>query len=989
MNRPVAITQTTDGYIWIATASGLARFDGVKFTSWTPPKGQQLPRGAGSLLGARDGSLWIGVPGGLAQFKDGELFNYASEIGGAGVSDVIEDHAGTIWFTRYRVRDGRGPLCRILDRHVQCYGEKDGISVKYGLQLAEDMNGNIWFGSSALCRWAPGSSSVYFEQELKRTAGYGAVTVAVGPSGSIWTGLDETGPKLGVRYYSKGKWASYVIPGFDGRTIRAVEMLVDRNHSLWIGTETKGLYHVRDGVANHYDNTAGHSGNSIGSIYEDREGNLWVVTDRGVDVFRDTPVVTFSGNEGLIGANVRSVLALSNGSVWVGNVEAVDIINADRVSAIATGHGLPGQIVRAMFEDSTGRIWLGIDDTVVTYKSGRFSRIKKSDGSASDQTGVAASFTEDVQGNIWALIDSDPDETGSGRLLRIKDQRLEEEIQMADFSRPHYLAADRNAGIWVGSGDGKLAHYLNRNADTVLSLESGENPVSVYSLSVDSDNAVLVTSSKGLYRLKDGKLNLLDSRSGLSCSLIISAIKDNYGFFWLYARCGLLRISASDWTTWLKFPDSKVSVKTFDALDGAQPSAGSDQPLASKSPDGRLWFASGEFVQMIDPSHIYANVIPPPVHIEELVADHKSYDTLGQLSLPPLRRELEINYTALSFKVPRKVLFRYKLEGHDKGWREAGTRRQAFYNDLRPGNYRFRVIACNNDGGWNEEGATLEFSLAPAWFQTIWFRAFCVCVLLFLLWALYQLRLRHLSRQFNMALEARVGERTRIARELHDTLLQSLHGLMFEFQAARNMFHRRPEEALQALDGAIIGTERAITESQVAIEGLRDAHVAENDLAQLLRATGEELVASQSADHDAPTFGLTVEGERRTLVPVTRDQVYRIAREVLRNAFRHAHARRIEAEILYDEHQFRLRVRDDGKGMDPQVLEKGGRAGHWGLLGVRERAQQMGAKLDLWSEAGAGTEVQLTVAAAIAYEKAPDRSGFRVFRRTRNYDHRS
>ena len=203
------------------------------------------------------------------------------------------------------------------------------------------------------------------------------------------------------------------------------------------------------------------------------------------------------------------------------------------------------------------------------------------------------------------------------------------------------------------------------------------------------------------------------------------------------------------------------------------------------------------------------------------------------------------------------------------------------------------------------------------------------------------------------------------------------------------MFHRRPEEALRALDGAIIGTERAITESQVAIEGLRDAHVAENDLAQLLRTTGEELVGSRSADHDAPTFGLTVEGERRTLVPVTRDEVYRIAREVLRNAFRHAHARRIEVEILFDEHLFRLRVRDDGKGMDPQVLEKGGRAGHWGLPGARERAQQMGAKLDLWSEAGAGTEVQLTVAAAIAYEKTPDRFGFRILRRTRNHDHRS
>jgi ligand-binding sensor domain-containing protein len=686
--------------------------------------------------------LWIGTPGGLAQIKDGELFNYTSEIGGASVNGLIEDHAGTIWFTRSRVRDGKGPLCRIVDRHVQCYGQKDGISVRFGLHLTEDMNGNIWFGSSGLCRWAPGSSSVYFEQELKHTTGDGALVVAAGPSGSIWTGLDGTGPTLGVRHYSKGKWTSYVIPGFDGRTIRAVEMLMDRNHSLWIGTETKGLYHVRDGVADHYDNTAGLSGNFIESIYEDREGNLWVVTDRGVDVFRDTPVVTFSGNEGLTGANVQSVLALSNGSVWVGDVDALDIINSDRVSAIAAGRGLPGQIVNAMFEDSTGRVWLGIDDTVVTYKSGRFSRIEKSDGSASEHTGIAEGFTEDVQGNIWAVVDTDHPVAGSGRLLRIKDHRGEEEIQMADFISPHYLAADRNAGIWVAFKNGRLAHYLNRNAETIVSLGSVEDPVTVYSLFVDSDNAVLVTSSKGLYRLKDGRLNRLDSGSGLPCSYIFSAIKDNYGDFWLYARCGLLRISASDWKAWLEFPDRKVSAKTFDALDGAQPGIGEDQPIASKSPDGRLWFASTEFVQMIDPGRIYANVMPPPVHVEELIADHKSYDTLGQLSLPSLRRELEINYTALSFKVPRKVLFRYKLEGHDKDWQEAGTRRQAFYNDLRPGNYRFRVIACNNDGVWNEEGATLEFSIAPAWFQTTWFRALCICVLLFLVGTLYQLRLR-------------------------------------------------------------------------------------------------------------------------------------------------------------------------------------------------------------------------------------------------------
>jgi signal transduction histidine kinase len=243
-------------------------------------------------------------------------------------------------------------------------------------------------------------------------------------------------------------------------------------------------------------------------------------------------------------------------------------------------------------------------------------------------------------------------------------------------------------------------------------------------------------------------------------------------------------------------------------------------------------------------------------------------------------------------------------------------------------------------------------------------------------------------RIVELRLEERVSERTRIARELHDSLLQSLHGLMFEVQAARNMFQKRPDAALQALDGAIMGTEQAITESQDAIADLRSTAMAEDDLAQLIKLTGEKLTASRSGEHDSPTFGLTVEGQQRALTPVIRDESYRIAREVLRNAFRHAQARRIEAEILYDDDQFRLRVRDDGKGMDAHTLEEGRRAGHWGLPGVRERAQQIGAKLDVWSQAGAGTEVQLAVAASLAYEKTPGRSGFRVFQRTENHEPR-
>jgi len=245
----------------------------------------------------------------------------------------------------------------------------------------------------------------------------------------------------------------------------------------------------------------------------------------------------------------------------------------------------------------------------------------------------------------------------------------------------------------------------------------------------------------------------------------------------------------------------------------------------------------------------------------------------------------------------------------------------------------------------------------------------CIAAALTALYLVYLMRLKQVGRQFRARMDERVNERTRIARELHDTLLQSLHGLMFEYQAARNMFQKRPEEALEALDGAIMGTEQAITESQDAIEGLRSPATAEEDLAQLIKATGEDFSASQGTDHDSPIFRVTVEGQQRALTPFIRDEVYRIAREVLRNAFRHSQAHQIEAEILYDEDQLRLRVRDDGKGMDPQVLEKGRRPGHWGLPGVRERAQQIGAKLDVWSEAGAGTEVQLAVAASVAYQK--------------------
>jgi signal transduction histidine kinase len=388
---------------------------------------------------------------------------------------------------------------------------------------------------------------------------------------------------------------------------------------------------------------------------------------------------------------------------------------------------------------------------------------------------------------------------------------------------------------------------------------------------------------------------------------------------------------------------------------------------------------------VIDPHHLPFNKLPPPVHIEQIIADRKTYDASsaanGRVSLPALIRDLKIDFTALSLVAPEKVRFRYKLEGRDGDWQDAGNRREAFYTDLPPRNYRFRLAACNNSGVWNEAGAFLDFSVAPAYYQTIWFRTVCVAAFLALLWVLYQLRLRQLAREFNSGLEARVNERTRIARELHDSLLQGFQGLMFRLQAVRDMLPgRAPAEAIEALDIALERGDKAIAEGRDTVSDLREPILGDSDIAEALTALGNEL-ALQSGNGLVPCVRVLLEGKQRELNPMLRDEIYRIAREALRNAFLHARAQKIEAEITYSDSEFLLHVRDDGGGIDPEVANQGARAGHWGLPGMRERAKSFGGKLEVWSEHGAGTEIKLRVPGAIAYGKSEPRRRFGLWRK--------
>jgi signal transduction histidine kinase len=356
------------------------------------------------------------------------------------------------------------------------------------------------------------------------------------------------------------------------------------------------------------------------------------------------------------------------------------------------------------------------------------------------------------------------------------------------------------------------------------------------------------------------------------------------------------------------------------------------------------------------------------VYITDGVANGKEYPIGGNIDFPAHTRNIRIAYTGLSYTVPERVKFRYRLERLESEWEDPGTRREAIYTNLRPGRYRFHVIASNNDGVWNEAGALLDFSIAPAFYQMSWFYAACAAVLLLLLWAGYQLRIRHLQREFAIGLEARVNERTRIAQEFHDTLLQSFQGLILKFQRARNVLPGRPDQAIALLDAALDKAENAISEGRDAIHDIRNSISYGSDLAEVVSALRGELTSENDVT-DLPTFQVITEGVARPIAPEVSKEIYRITREALRNAYYHARARNIEAEIRYEEKLLTVRIRDDGIGIDENCFEDSGHTEHFGLQGMRERATRIGAQLDIWSQRGSGTEIELRVPDTIAYNR--------------------
>jgi signal transduction histidine kinase/ligand-binding sensor domain-containing protein len=950
------VAQTSDGFLWFSTYSpAIYRFDGVRFLPRHFPYKGGSSNKVFKVFGGRAGGLWAVGSREIAYIKDGAVASDVQLDGFSSFQNVSEDPDGSLWVVRAAANISDSALCHVTERAVTCFGKAEGVSISPIDSILADGKGGFWLGGqTALVHWREGASETYPIEALRSNVGqHGVVSVALGPDGTVWVGMLAEGPGLGLGQLKEGVVKPFVTPTFDGSKVEVFAMTFDRDGNLWVASRGKGLYRIHGDVVDHYGRTDGLSSDAVNLLFEDREGILWAATSNGIDSFRDPRVTTFSSSEGLGKDAAVGVLASRDGSIWIANDGSLDRIANGSISSLRTGAGLPGHQVASLLEDRAGNLWVGVDDSLYVLKDGRFQRIA---GPDHKPLGLVVGITEDIDGNIWAACAGNP-----RKLVRIRDFEVREEFRTSQVPAARTLAPDPRGGIWIATVTGDLAHFRN-GAVEKFALNLKGNPV-LRRIVVKADGSVLAASEDGLIGLRRGKVQRMTTENNLPCSAVFSFVEDKEKQWWLYTDCGVLELADSELQRWWSDPRALVQTRIYDRLDGAQPNAPYFNS-AAYSPDGRVWFANGQVVQMVDPSTLSRMALPAPTYIESVIVDRREFAARGSLGLAPHPRDLQIDYTSPTFTVPQKVKFRYRLDSYDSDWHDAGTRRQAFYTDLPPGNYTFRVIAANSDGVWNETPTTLEFSIAPAYFQTNWFRALCAALFLAFFWMAYRLRVRHLHRQFETTLEARVAERTRIARDLHDTLLQSFHGLLLRFQTAFNLLPDRPAESKQVLASAIDQAAEAITEGRDAVQGLRTSATETNDLADSLRALAEELANENGND---ASLHIEVQGTPRALHPIVRDEVFRIAGEALRNAFRHAGAKRIEVELRYDERHLRVRMRDDGKGIDPEVLRAEGREGHFGLRGMRERAKLAGGKLTVWSGLDAGTEVELSIPGPRAY----------------------
>ena len=951
----VALAQTSDGYLWMAGPSGLFRFDGVVFERVELPHDPKLSSlSLFSAFAPRGGGLWVGFTfGGVAFLKGGhwQVFSDADGLPQSTPWQFAETPDGTLW-----VVTGRD-LASFDGARWKLVGSQMGLPASDNPILFVDSQGTLWAGGGdSLFFLRPGEHQ-FRNQPVAVPTPWDGNGMAESSTGTVW--LDAGFDLVPV--------AQNPPPGKPGRSSYG-GLAFDHDGTLW--DPQTGLWRIArpehptlgaalsvEHIADHYTDADGLTSRAVRALLVDREGNVWVGTTQGLDRFSE-PSMEIPLQ---VAENVKVVPLISDagiapaddaGGLWVTN-------GADAVVRYQNGRMSPPiirQKVQALLRTTDGTVWFGGRKALWRERQGQLESVAPP-GPDRDTQALA----QDKSGGLWVSV------LRSG-VFRLEDGAWTPYGGITELPRGTAITIvrDRRDRLWFSYPGGSVAVLEGARVRT-YGVEDG---LQIGNVMANYPGRIghWFGGEFGLARLDGERFYSVRSVPELPLDGITGIVETSDGDLWLNARSGIVHIAATELRHSRLDPAYRVHGEMLGAFDGLVGSSALVRPLptAIEAAGGKLWFATTSGIYGIDPSRRAHNRVPPPVLIRALTVAGHTVEPIPGLTLPTYTTAVRFDYLGLSLTAADKVRYRYRLDGVDTDWREVSAARQALYTNLRPGRYTFHVIAANNDGVWNESGASLAFMIPPAFVQTDWFIALCVAGGAAVVWVLVLLRVHQVHRRLEERMEDRFNERTRIARELHDSLLQGFQGLMFRLQAVRELLPERPGDAAKSLDSAMQVGDEAIGEGRDAVQDLRSVSLDDPDLATALSALGTELEAAMGPP-SKPQYRVVVEGRCRELTAVVREEAYRIAREAVCNAYQHAKARQIEVELTFGAVDLTIRARDDGIGMDPQVLSRGQRPGHWGLPGMRERSERFGGHLHVWSEGNAGTEVELRIPAHIAY----------------------
>jgi signal transduction histidine kinase len=950
------LAQTNDGFLWLGGPNGLFRFDGTRFEPFRSPFGDRLPSTQlYSLFGSPSGGLWVGyVLGGFSFLNNGRVTNYGGEIASStgSVFGFAQDRDGIVWAAT------SSGLWRLDHLGWQPIGVEWSAPAGSVTRVGFDPKGILWalagnFGAPVdLIYLLPGTR--HFKTAERNLSVEGFM-------------LDADRAVMSdpaVRPVSDSSEGSEEKPAAYPVLAKGSQQFLDRNKSLWISYDDKPIVMRLPKERLRGDlNGASPAGSETYDFYPfemaqlvDREGNIWFGDTNGIHRFSYSPLNRQEFPKEALGYVDFAVAADGNGAVWISSRTDIPKANLYYISGGRAQRRLPQMISAFAYRAPDRTLWFSGKGCLWHLVRHDFVRVNLPREMA-NQFYSLQTITADQHGGIWVSF-------GRHGLYRLADGIWTPYGGRDDFPKTGALISeftDSLGRVWFGYLKSQLV-VLDGDRVRAFGPSDGLEVGAILAIH-GRGSEIWIGGEFGLEQFDQGHFHNIAAVNDEWLRGISGIVETANGDLWLNAISGIFHVRKTEISAALTDSNYRVNGEHFGRREGLPGTAAQLRPLptAIEGTDGRLWFTGSDGVVWLDPTRSENNTRPPPIRIQSVSADDKSYTPAPHLTLPAHTSSVQVNYSAVSLSDPEAIRFRYKLEETDKDWHEAAAATPVAYHNLPPGFYHFSVEASDTNGSWSGAPANLAFTILPAFYQTRWFLSLCVLTVLALLYLLYQLRLTQATQRVRASMKGRMAERERIARDLHDTVLQSVQGLILKVHAGLRQIPAE-EPGRQTIEKALDYADQVLAEGRDQVKNLRAATESLTDLPAAFQQVADE--TSQRRD---TSFKTVVEGSVRELYPMVLEECYAIGREALINALSHSGGLHIEVEITYDAGEFRLRVRDDGRGIDPEVLEKGARHGHWGLPGMRERASKIGGQLEFWSRPGSGTEVGLKVPADMAY----------------------